>query len=223
MIKMRISIGITMLLVVALAVWGYSHKDSITDVTSESNYLNSMMIAEIPEEFALADCKNLVNDLPSIKYIFRVTPSGEYEQLFSIGQQRVIVKEIYEGQDVAQGQEIILTTRDWTLFLLDGNRYIERGFINILKKDADYLVFCSEEIKIRKCDTKVFRIYEESYITPVFCYDNFENRIIEPFGETTYVPYVDVKDNEFFACTEVAMRAWSELKSQMLELYPKGK
>lgn len=47
-----------------------------------------------------------------------------------------------------------------------------------------------------------------------------ENKVIKPSGETTYVPYTSVKNNEFFACTEAALAAWRDLKTEMLELYP---
>lgn len=222
MVKIRISVCFTVLLTLILAVFGWSYKDSYTNVTSEPNYLDSMVVAEIPETFAIEDCNALLDSLPQAEYIFRVTPSGSYEQLFGIGQQKVVVQEVYSGGDVQQGQEIYITSRRWNLFLYDGEKSIERGYVNIMRSGADYLVFCTEIVEVENQDITVFRLYDESYIAPVFCYENIENKVIEPSGETTYVPYTSVADNEFFACTEATVNAWSELKDKMIELYPKS-
>lgn len=221
MVKMRISVCLTILVTLALSVWGWSYKDSYTDVTSDPDYLDSMVVAEIPEAFALEDCSTLLDTLPQVEFILRVTPTESYEQLFGIGQQKVVVQEVYSGKDVQSGQEIFITSRHWTLFLYDGERSVERGFVNVLKPGSDYLVFCSEIIEVKNQDTMVFRLFDDSYIAPVFCYENMENKVIEPSGETTYVPYTSVKNNEFFACTEAALAAWSDLKTEMLKLYPK--
>ena len=120
------------------------------------------------------------------------------------------------------GQEVFITSQRWNLFLYDGEKSIERGFVNILKTDTDYLVFCSEMLQVQNQNAVVFRLFDDSYIAPVFCYENIENKVIEPTGETTYVPYTSVKHNEFFSCTELAMAAWSNLKTEMLKLYPRS-
>lgn len=222
MVKMRISVCLTILVTLALSVWGWSYKDSYTDVTSDPHYLDSMVVAEIPEAFVLEDCSTLLDTLPQVEFILRVTPTESYEQLFGTGQQKVVVQEVYSGNGVQSGQEIFITSRRWNLFLYDGEKSIERGYVNVMKSDADYLVFCSEIIEVENQDIKVLRLYEDSYIAPVFCYENIENKVVTPSGETTYVPYTSVKNNEFFACTEVAVTAWSDLKTEMLRLYPKG-
>ena len=221
MIKMRTSVGLTILVALVLSVWGWSYKDSYTDVTGNPDYWDSLMVAEIPESLAIEDCSTLLNALPQVEYILRVTPSGSYEQLFGIGQQKVVVREVYSGKGVESGQEIFITSQCWTLFLYNEEKTAERGFVNVLKSGSDYLVFCSEIIEVKNQDTMVFRLYDDCYIAPVFCYENIENTVIEPTGETTYVPYTSVKDNEFFACTEVAVTVWNNLKTEMLKLYPK--
>lgn len=58
MVKMRISISLALLFTVILGVWGWSYTDSYTDVTRESNYMDSMLVAEIPEVLPSKIAKN---------------------------------------------------------------------------------------------------------------------------------------------------------------------
>lgn len=223
MVKMRSSISLTILFTVILGVWGWSYTDSYTDVTRESNYMDSMLVAEIPEAFAIEDCKNLNEMLPSVEYILSVTPSEEYEQLFGIGHQKVIITGVYSGDELVPGQEIYITTNRWNLFLFEGERSAERGFVNVMKFGAEYLVFGSEVLNFENENTIVLRLYEDSYIAPIFCYDEMTNVIAEVSGNTTYVSYRSVRNNEFFACTEDAIGEWLILKKNMLDLYPMEK
>ena len=179
-----------------------------------------MMVAEIPESIAIEDCNSMLEALPQVKFILSVTPTAPYEQLFGIGQQKVVVQEVYSGKDVEIGQEIYIMSQRWNLCLYDGENSIERGFVNVLKPDMDYLVFCSETVDSSQLNGKVFRLYENSHIAPVFCFKDIENQIIVPSGESTYVPYIYVKNNEFFASTENAASAWKNLKTEMFKLFP---
>lgn len=222
MVKPSIAICLTILITLVLSIWGWSYKDSYTDVTSDPNYLDSMVVAEIPENFALEDINALLDNLPQVGFVLRVTPTEPYEQLFGIGQQKVAIQEVYSGKGVQVGHEIYVASQRWTLFLLDGEKSVERGFVNVLKPGLDYLVFCSEIIEAKNPDTMVLRLYEDSLIAPVFCYERTENKVVEPSGETTYVPYTSVENNEFFACTEATVNAWIELKDKLLAQYPKS-
>lgn len=161
--------------------------------------------------------------LPSVEYILSVTPSEEYDQLFGIGHQKVIITGVYSGDEIVPGQEIYITTNRWNLFLFEGERSAERGFVNVMKTGAEYLVFGSEILNFDDENTNVLRLYEDSYIAPIFCYDKTTNVIAEVIGNTTYVPYTSVRNNEFFACTENALGEWLILKNNMLNLYPMEK
>lgn len=111
----------------------------------------------------------------------------------------------------------------WSLSL-DGNpNSIERGFVNIMRVGNEYLVFVSQQVDVLNESIPVYQLYDDSYITPVFCYENQSNIIVSPGGDTTYVPYTKVRNNEFFAETETALDAWEKLKSEMLLAYPINK
>lgn len=90
-----------------------------------------------------------------------------------------------------------------------------------MKEGKEYLVFVTEKVRTDSETLPVYRLYSNSMITPVFCYEDMENVII-PVGEgPTYVPYSQVKDNEFFSADEEGLEAWNSLKQKMLAAYPK--
>lgn len=90
-----------------------------------------------------------------------------------------------------------------------------------MKEGKEYLVFVTEKVKTNSETLPVYRLYSNSMITPFFCYEDMENVII-PIGEgPTYVPYSQVKDNEFFSADEEGLEAWNSLKQKMLAAYPK--
>lgn len=64
------------------------------------------------------------------------------------------------------------------------------------------------------------KLYDESYIVPVFCYENLENQIVETSKENTYVSYKQVKDNEFFSCSTEGLIVWNQLKKEMVDKFP---
>lgn len=67
------------------------------------------------------------------------------------------------------------------------------------------------------------KLYDDFYIVPVFCYEKCQNAVILITGDTTYVSYKDVADNEFFVASEGALQMVENLKEQMLQLYPSEK
>lgn len=220
MIKLRISVCLVLVLTMALGVWGWSYKDTYTDITNEVDYLDTMMVGEIPENIAVSDCEALASSLPLVDNIFRVTVSEPIEHLYGISQQKVVIQEVYAGDSSLVGNEIYITTRHWYIYLEDGQRLLGCGFVNYLALDRDYLVFCSEQVNTKIEGIAVYRLYEGSYITPVFCYADVENEMVAVSGMSTYVSYKSVKENEFFACTEGGLAAWRKLKTEMLYLFP---
>ena len=222
MIKLRISVCLVLVLTIALGVWGWSYKDTYTDITNEVDYLDTMMVGEAPESIAVNDCEVLASSLPQVDYIFRVTASESIEHLYGVSQQKVVVQEVYAGDSSLVGNEIYITTRHWYIYIEDGQRLLGCGFVNYLALGKDYLVFCSEQVNTKSEGIAVYRIYEGSYITPVFCYADIENEIVAVAGMSTYVSYEKVKENEFFATTEGGLAAWRKLKKEMLNLFPSG-
>ena len=65
----------------------------------------------------------------------------------------------------------------------------------------------------------VYQVYVENAFTPIFSYQEHENNICETGGESTYVKYNQVCENEFFATTQKGMDALVGLKKEMIEKY----
>ncbi|MDE7239377.1 MAG: hypothetical protein K2N41_06655, partial [Lachnospiraceae bacterium] len=64
-----------------------------------------------------------------------------------------------------------------------------------------------------------YELFGETVIAPVFSYLTHENKIIETDGLSTYVPYCEVTQNEFFAVSQTAMDAFLSLKREMMKRY----
>ena len=85
----------------------------------------------------------------------------------------------------------------------------------------EYLVFLSGKAENLDGAEDIYRVYDESFISPVFSYDTYENVIAPVKGESTYVPYESVKNNEFFGCTEKTLESMNQIKEKMLAMYGK--
>lgn len=222
MTKTRICTFLTVVAVIILGTIGLLYRDTYTDVVASPNYLNTLMVAEIPGNLVNQECANLRQELQKCPIILRVTPSGEMEHMFGISRQKVIIQEVYSGEDIQAGEEIYLTSSRWRLCVEDTIRSIERGFVNILKNEKEYLVFCEERIALPyEVNIPIYRLAnEEALIAPVFCYSEVESVIIPVNeGEATYVHYSQVQENEFFVTTKEGLEIWENLKEQMLGAY----
>ncbi|MCM1468584.1 MAG: hypothetical protein NC086_10600 [Alistipes sp.] len=220
--KKRIVFAITVCVVLAAAVFGMVRKKSYTNITGNENYLEQLYVAEIPEAFAVNCCEQMSLELPEMNYILRVQAVGEVEHLFGVSRQRVSIQEIYKGNGLETGQEIYIYSERWRLSLTGEYPSIERGFVNVLDSGSEYLIFAECEITVPNEEIPVFELYDDMAIAPVFCYEDKENVIAPTAGDTSYVFYQQVRDNEFFAETEDALEAWKQLKMKMLAMYPRS-
>lgn len=209
----------TVCVILAAAIFGGIKRQSYTNVAKEENYLEQLLVAEIPEKFAIANCEKMSSDLPKSPIILRVSVTGDIEHLFLASRQKVCIQEVYAGSGLEIGQEIYLFAG--SLSVHTKPYFIARGFVNIMQVGKEYLVFISKKIEALNESMPVYKtIDEEFFITPIFCYENQSNVIAPTEGDTTYVPYTKVRNNEFFGETEGALDAWEKLKSEMLSAYP---
>lgn len=211
----------TICVILAAAIFGIVKKESYTNITGEENYLEQLYVAEIPEKLATNACSQMLTELPKVPFVLRVQSVGETEHLFGVSRQKVVVREVYEGNELEGGQEIYIWSRHWRLSLNGDYPSIERGFVNVMNDGSEYLIFATQEIDVPDEKIPIFELYDDSMITPMFCYEEKKNVIVETSGETTYVLYRQVKGNEFFGETEEALNAWKQLKTKMLALYPR--
>lgn len=218
--KIRILTAASVVILIGTAVFGLIKRQTYTDICSEENYLDNLYVAEAVSPLTENSCSALEEELQNVPYILRVSPAGEFENLFATSRQKVRIEEVYAGNGLQKGDELYLTSSQWRVVIELQPSALECSFVNIMKEGREYLVFVTEKVRTYSESLPIYRLYSNSMITPVFCYEDIENLII-PVGEgPTYVPYSKVKDNEFFSADEEGLEAWNVLKQKMLESYP---
>ena len=128
-----------------------------------------------------------------------------------------MVSEVYRGEEIDAGEELYLYSAHWRLNTTENPAVLGRGFVNIMDTGVEYLVFLMGEVEDLYGDAPVYQLYDDALIAPVFCYESRNNEIVPTGGETTYVSYAKVKNNEFFGEDETAVEAFEQLKATMLE------
>ena len=206
-------------LVLGFAVFGLVNRFTYTDLTSEPDYLEYFQVAEISEEACLYTLSEMREALPQAPVIVRVRPTAEIEYMFSTARQSFVVTELIKGEGLSEGEEIYLISDRWRAIVREGQRFIERGFINFPELGSEYLAFISDEEVPQEGDLPVWKLYNYGLITPLFAFEDRDNVICPTSGTSTYVPYSEVSGNEFFATTNKALDAITEFKHQLLAEY----
>ena len=195
-------------IVIVITVFGIFEKRTYTNIAEDKSYLDELYVAQLPENICLEETENLSVNLPQVPVIIRVSVLGDVEHIGGTSRQLVKVEDVYKGTEPAVGQDIYLTCSRWSLSLYSEPYSIERGLV-FIENQADGL---GEKIP-------VYQVYVENAFTPIFSYQEHENNICETGGESTYVKYNQVCENEFFATTQKGMDALVGLKKEMIEKY----
>ena len=100
----------------------------------------------------------------------------------------------------------------------------ELHFVNEMEEGKDYLIFLEKKIDpLDKREQQAIYRVVESVITPVFGYEERENKIVDVSKSiSTYIDYELVKDNEFFVTSQKTLDGFMELKKQLLAQFPKS-
>lgn len=217
----KILLCFILLLLTGCAVLGIYSKTTYTDITSEDNYLDHFLVAEITEAVSTNTCEMLMQTLPNAPIIVGVSPVEDVEHLFGQSQQKVKIVKVFKGDQLYEGDDIYIPSDRWRVIVRETSQTIERGFVNILKQGENYLVFLDTMIPQRVESTPVFKLYNDARLSPVFCYSLLGNSFISPSSrDTTYVDYSLVSNNEFFATSQESIEPVLQLKKHMLEQYP---
>lgn len=210
----------TVCVFLAVMALGVTKKQTYTDLAKQENYLEQLQVAELTESIAERECAVMQQSLPDAAVILRIEVTGEIEHLFQADRQKAVIQRIYAGSGLEEGEEIYIFSHHWQLALVGNPDSLERGFVNIMKDGTEYLIFAEGLVESGEADIRSVKLYDDFYIAPVFCYEDCQNVVIPVTGDTTYVSYKDVADNEFFVSSERALRMVENLKEQMLQLYP---
>lgn len=158
-------------------------------------------------------------NLDASPVIAQVTCTGDVEHLFYVSRQPVTVSKVFKGEALSEGDEIYLTSSSWRLLVNSSFRAIERGYVNIMKPGAEYLVFITEQVG-ESNDVPVYSLNIVSIVAPVFCYEDSQNVILPVPSGNTYVPYKEVQDNEFFVTSQESLDMILALKDEFIQKYP---
>ncbi|MFP3156346.1 hypothetical protein LQZ18_18360 [Lachnospiraceae bacterium ZAX-1] len=204
------------------AAFGASQKFTYTNITRQSDSMDYFKVAEFPEEFVESVCLDMKEDLAGSNMILRVRGKGERKYSF-LGNfiQLVQVEKVYKGDDIKIHDELYLYRTNWQTSFTGDVQSVELGFSNYIREGKEYLVFIEGKVDSYEGEEHVYQLLETT-IAPVFCYEDFENRIIPipEETETTYIDYRDVAENEFFAATEKTLDALLQMKAYWLEFFP---
>ena len=191
-----------------ITVFGIFEKRTYTNIAEDKSYLDELYVAQLPENICLEETENLSVNLPQVPVIIRVSVLEDVEHIGGTSRQLVKVEDVYKGTEPAVGQDIYSEPYS-----------IERGFVNIMEVGGEYLVFIENQVDGLGEKIPVYQVYVENAFTPIFSYQEHENNICETGGESTYVKYNQVCENEFFATTQKGMDALVGLKKEMIEKY----
>lgn len=184
----------------------------------ESEGVSHFAVAELPGAMAETDCQRMLEEIPEAPQILRISVQSDSEYFFGGSQQKVQAETVYSGSALKPGDIFYLTASQWSL-TFNEPAAIQRGFINFLEPGREYLVFLSDPLDKLTGDLPVFSLFGDTIIAPAFCCDEIENTIAPIEGDTLYVAYDQVKENEFFGADQAALDAWAQTKQKLLEMY----
>ncbi len=211
-------ISLLCLTFVLIIVWGAGKKDSYTDIIHEEKFPDNMYVAELPEMLCKTECEKMFDELEKCSIILRVRPINEPEHLFKVDRQLVNIVASYKG-DLSSEETVYLYTPKWNVITFGDIKSLELSFVNILSEEHDYLVFCDNIMDQTQTDIPIVEICSRYLIVPAFCYDEIVNVASDTIGDSTYVKYNDVRENEFFATSQTGLNELVSLKHYLIEKY----
>lgn len=218
-------IRITAIIVAAVfcfsAIFGMVKRTTYTDITAQANYMDALQTAVLPEEMAVSCCEDMPKMLLDAPLVIKAKALGQVEQLFHNTRQKIQVEKVFKGSGIQEGSEVYVFSQEWSVSLSIEPASIECGFVDIMGEGEEYLIFLSGRTLNSKEGVPMYEIFWETAVTPVFCYKDREEKAVkyDPKNDHTYVPYREVKGNEFFCDSENGFKAWRELKKKMLREY----
>lgn len=214
-----------------IAIWGLCQKQTYTNLLSQPEALNMLRVAEFPEALVPTMAEQALKELPESPIIIRATAMAEKDYLFSLNLQKVSVQQVYRGEGIEPGDEVQIALN--TKFTINAQtiegmvadeKIAELHFVNEMEEGKDYLIFLEKKIDpLDKREQQAIYRVVESVITPVFGYEERENKIVDVSKSiSTYIDYELVKDNEFFVTSQKTLDGFMELKKQLLAQFPKS-
>lgn len=211
------SILVAAALFIAIII-GIIYRQSYTNITAQPNPLENFSVALWDVNIGPPDFIDLLRDeLPESNFIIRVKSLGQIEYLFKAKKQLVEVLEVYKGDEIEVGD--VIWVAGGPLFF-DGMT-ANMGFVNVMEPNQEYLIFLEEKLESMNKKEVVYGV-PGFIISPIFSYNDYDHELLSVSEGNRYVPYKEVKNNEFFVSSEEALQALMNLKHDLLQLYPRN-
>ncbi len=215
--KYRILTVLTVILILGFGILGRIKLATYTNITIDPTFINKFSVAEIPTSIAIKDCQALKEILPKAPIILKVTPIDTPKFFFKGWQQKVRVERVFLGEGLESGKEIYIFADSWKAYVVE--KQMDLSFVNFMESGREYLIFASKSVGYTKNGTEVLQLQKNQFIAPIFSYGEHYNVIYPVSGDSTYVPYDAVSNNEFFAVDTDGLDAFIDLKEFLTQTY----
>src|SRR5699024_1694420 len=219
MVNKIISALIGLAIVVAIIV-GLIFRQTYTNITEEADFMEEYFsVALYDFDMSPNLVERMRTELPNSQLIVRVKPQGIIDYSFAIIKQYVEVLEVYQGNELEVGDQIGITLNAWGFYFDDMTANL--NFVNFMQDDSEYLLFLEGKVDSPDPNETNTYTFSDLIIPGIFNYQDQDHTVIDVPVDDRYVPYKDVKDNEFFVSSEEALTALLELKHELLQAYPR--
>ena len=189
----------------------------ITKSSYKSEPMSSYYVAQMPDNLLSNSIERMKNELGDSGTILKVKAKKEQEFIFRRTKQCVTVVNVYKGENINPGDDITIVAGnsgiDFKCMQLD------TGFANAMIPGDEYLVFLDPQLDTLDKNERVF-ITPNYLFATIFSCKQRENVIAIPeSSENTYVPYLEVKDNEFFLMSQSGVDQMNNFKELILNKY----
>lgn len=207
--KKYIIIAVCLIIVIGIAVAiGMSKKGTYMNALDNMDKLDVSLKSSLNKELA-EELYQLISD--ESQYVLKVKVLEEATFDFQTVTHKVKVLEVFKGDDVKIGEEIVLFNANYHYF--EDRNHMNLYNVNLMKKGDEYLVFIRSK---EKTELQGEYFYIETYVvTPYFNYKNKDNVIVEDSS----TEYGNVKNNEFIVNTQHELEIFMKFKKMMMEKY----
>lgn len=210
---------VLILTILASVATGLYKKQSYTNITAETNFMDYFTVAQLDTEMISDNFGEILRgELSNSNIIIRARATGNTTHHYRLNEQYVEILEIYRGDNhLGIGDVVGVISGGWLFFYDDMSANM--GFVNFMEEDGEYLIFLEGKVDTLDPLDNVYAVVD-SIISPVFNYENKDNIIAETEGEMNYVPFSEVKQNEFFVNSNEVLEMLMSLKQDLLVKFP---
>ena len=222
--RLKNIIIINIIIIAVMTAAGLYYKSFYLDYNREDSPLENFVTGVMSEELLDAQLKRYDRELKSSNYIIAVQCQEKSFFRHSCTTQKVKIEHVFKGNDLKAGDVVEIAKYDSEIFNSDemkinGKDCMNMGFVNEMNPGYIYLIFLDKKINTHDEKTTIY-ITKDFIMSPIFCYNNIENKPCDIISEINYSAwYGDIKNNEFFLISENAINKMNEYKKKLISEY----